>query len=197
VVYVIGTGLALLETALADNRRQILTLFYPGDIVHAGLIPPFPVPVLATATASEMWRMPLAVFESRVGNAPQIALAVHRQLADKQSRDVLHIAMIGTLDGEERVASFLIELALRVGSPSANGVSFEIPLSRTEIADYLSLNPDTLSRIMSRLKSRGLVMQTGRGRALLPDWKALCARSPIAEPLIAVHQNQDIKNAIC
>ena len=71
--------------------------------------------------------------------------------------------------------------------PGAAGVAFELPLSRTEIADYLALNADTLSRIMSRLKGRGLVARTGRDRALVADWDGLCAMSPLAGALAAAH----------
>lgn len=186
-VYIVRTGLLVLQTTMPGKHRQLLALLYPRDVFRAALVPPLPAASLSAVAASEVWRLPASTFETLLGTDPALAQHMNRRLADQHARTILHVAMIGGLNGEERVASFLIELALRIGSPCASGTSFEIPLSRTDIADYLALNADTLSRIMSRLKARGLVVQTGRGRAAVPDWEALCGHSPVAGALVALH----------
>jgi CRP-like cAMP-binding protein len=186
-VYVVRTGLLVLQTTAPGKHRQLLALHYPGDIFRAAFAPPLPAVALSAASASEVWRLPAGSFEMLLGAESALGLHLNRQLADQHTRTILHVATIGALSGEERVASFLIELGLRIGTRCANGVAFEMPLTRTDTADYLALNADTLSRIMSRLKARGLVAQTGRGRALLPDWKGLCAQSPIADTVVALH----------
>ena len=53
-------------------------------------------------------------------------------------------------------------------------------LLATDVADYLALNADTLSRIMSSLRQRGLLVQSSRGRILVPVWEGLRALTPIA-----------------
>jgi CRP/FNR family transcriptional regulator, anaerobic regulatory protein len=186
-VYVVRSGLLVLQTMPPGKHRQLLALLYPRDIFRAAFAPPLPAAALNAVAASELWRLPAAAFEALLGADAALGQHLNHQLADQHARTILHVAMIGGLNGEERVASFLIELALRIGAPCANGIAFEIPLSRTDIADYLALNADTLSRIMSRLKGRGLVAQTGRGRAVVPDWEALCQLSPIAGALLALH----------
>jgi CRP/FNR family transcriptional regulator, anaerobic regulatory protein len=188
-VYIVRSGLLVLQTTAPGRHRQILALHYPGDIFRAAFAPPLPAVALSASTPSELWRLPAGSFERLLGYETDLGLHLNRRLADQHARANLHVASIGALNGEERLASFLIELGLRIGTRSASGVSFEMPLSRTDIADYLALNADTLSRIMSRLKTRGLVTQTGRGRALLPDWDGLCARSPVADAVVALHRN--------
>jgi CRP-like cAMP-binding protein len=186
-VYVVRSGLLVLQANVPGKHRQLLTLHYPGDVFCAGLAPPLPAVALSAAVASEAWRLPADTFEALVCGDSTLGLNLDRQLAEQHARSILHLATIGALSGEERVASFLIELGLRIGVRTANGLSVEIPLSRTDIADYLALNADTLSRIMSRLKSKGLVAQAGRGRSLLPDWEGLCAQSPLADTVAALH----------
>jgi len=186
-VYIVRTGLLVLQTTAAGERRQLLALHYPNDIFRAAFAPPLPAVALSAASASEVWRLPASGFETVLTAEPALGLHLNRQLAEQHARTLLHVATVGGLNGEERMASFLIELGLRIGARSANGLSFEMPLSRTDIADYLALNADTLSRIMSRLKTRKLVAQTGRGRALLPDWKGLCALSPISDAIVTLH----------
>jgi CRP/FNR family transcriptional regulator, anaerobic regulatory protein len=71
-------------------------------------------------------------------------------------------------------------------------VVFDMPLSRTEIADYLGLNADTLSRTMSRLRSSGVLNHTKRNRAVLRDFRALAALSPAARALIDLHGERQL-----
>ncbi|MES0383010.1 MAG: Crp/Fnr family transcriptional regulator [Hyphomicrobium sp.] len=186
----VRTGLLVLRIELPDKRRQILNLLYPRDIFRTSFSPPLPEAALAAAVASEIWRIPSNTFETLPNSDPCLGALLSRQLAAQQSRANLHVAAIGSLNGEERVASFLIELALRIGSTSPDGIFFQIPLSRTDIADYLALNADTLSRIMSRLKARGIVVQKTRGRVLVPDGKILRDLSPIADALVALHGSE-------
>lgn len=65
-----------------------------------------------------------------------------------------------------------------------------MPLDRREIAGYLGLNPDTLSRIMSRFKAAGLIGQPERSRALVRDLSALAARSPAARSLSEISERR-------
>ena len=186
-VYVVRSGLLVLQANAPGKHRQLLALHYPGDIFRASFAPPLPAVALSAASASEVWRLPADAFETLLGAEPALGLHLNRQLAEEHARAILQVAIIGGLSGEERVASFLIELGLRIGTRCANGLSFEIPLSRTDIADYLALNADTLSRIMSRLKAKGLVAQTGRCRVQLPNWEGLCGLCPLADAVIALH----------
>lgn len=186
-VYVVRSGLLVLQATPPANHRQLLELLYPGDVFRPACAPPLAATVLTAACPSDLWRLPEAAFESLTHADAELGRHIGLQMADQQARALMHIAVIGGMCGEERVASFLIELALRIGTTCATGIAFEVPLSRADIADYLALNPDTLSRIMSRLKGRGLVSQSGRSRALVQDWKGLCAQSPMADALVALH----------
>ena len=55
---------------------------------------------------------------------------------------------------------------------------------RADIADYLSLNPDTLSRIMSDLQQQGLLATQGRHVVHVLDWRGLCDRSPLSTAML-------------
>ena len=191
-VYIVRAGLLILQTLPPGQRRQLLTLLYPHDIFAPAFAPPLAGSVLSSIAAS-FWHLPAHTFEALLAEDLELTQYVCCRLADQYARVVLHTAIVGGLSGEERVASFLIELALRLGSPDASGVSFTVPLSRTEIADYLALNADTLSRIMSRLKGRGLVARNGRDRVRVADWDGLCVLSPVAGALAAVHGTNALK----
>jgi CRP/FNR family transcriptional regulator len=186
-IYVVRSGLLVVQASPPDRHRQLLALLYPGDIFRAAFAPPLPATTLVAASAADLWRLPAVTFDELLSTDPDLGRGLSRQLTDQQARCLMHTAIVGGMSGEERAASFLIELTLRLGTKCATGIAFDIPLSRAEIAEYLALNPDTLSRIMSRLKGRGLLVQTGRSRAVVQDWPGLCAQSPMAEALIKLH----------
>lgn len=186
-VYIVRSGLLCVEAAAPGKHRQLLTLFYPGDIIRHAFVPELPALTLSALGVAEVLRLPVRNFDALLASDSALAAHVLRRLAEQHARAMLHAAIVGTLSGDERVASLLIELALRVGMACAGGVAYEVPLSRADIADYLALNADTLSRITSRLRARGLLTQTARGRIVLPDWEGLCALSPFAGALVALH----------
>ncbi|MBI1650174.1 Crp/Fnr family transcriptional regulator [Hyphomicrobium sulfonivorans] len=186
-VYIVRSGLLGIEAAIAGKPRQLLELFYPGDIIRRSNMPPLPHATLTALNVSEVWRLPARGFEALLtANADQNA-SMQRRLGEQHARASLHASIIGALSGDERFASLLIELGLRIGLRGAAGIGIDNPLSRTDIADYLALNPDTLSRITSRFRARGLLIHLGSGQILLPNWEELCAASPIATTLQALH----------
>lgn len=186
-IYIVRTGLLGIEAAIPGKPRQLLELFYPGDIIRRTNMPPLPNTSLTALSVSEVWRLPARGFEALLTSNLEQNASMQRRLGEQHARASLHTSVIGALSGDERFASLLIELGLRIGMRGVAGIGIDNPLSRTDIADYLALNPDTLSRITSRFRARGLLTQLGGGQILLPNWDTLCATSPIAATLMALH----------
>ena len=187
VAYIVRSGLLCLEAAAPGKHRQLLALFYPGDVIQNAFVPQLSSVTLSALAVAEVLRLPASNFDALLASDAALAAHVQRRLAGQHARAMLHAAIVGALCGEDRVVSLLIELALRVGKACSGGVACEMMLSRADTADYLALNADTLSRITSRLRGRGLLTQTARGRIVLPDWGGLCALSPFADALVALH----------
>jgi CRP-like cAMP-binding protein len=187
--YLVVSGVLVCRAALPGGRHQIMSVFYPGDIFCTRLMPPLAGAVLSAATASgEVWRLPWPLLEAAAGAEPEIARFVSGRLMQQAARAAMHAFRIGSLTGEERVASLLIELALRTGTPVGQGVAFELPLARTDMADYLALNADTVSRIVSRLRVKGLLAQSGRRRLICRDLSALEKECPISGAITQMHR---------
>ncbi|MBS0242070.1 MAG: Crp/Fnr family transcriptional regulator, partial [Proteobacteria bacterium] len=85
---------------------------------------------------------------------------------------------------EQRLATFILEIALRFGTMTPAGCSLELPLSRTDMAHYLALNPDTMSRLMSRLKERGILATPSRGWVIVKQITALADLTPLTGALL-------------
>lgn len=188
-IYLVNSGVLLLECMPQTTTRQILDLYYPGDAVRGRLIPNVSGVNLIAASQGEVVRIGISRLDKALETDPQARQWLDCAFANQYPRRLLHLATVGTLTGEERVVSLLIELAYRLGERGYEGArTFDMPLSRSDMADYLSLNADTLSRIMSRLRQSGLLGGTGRGRGYASDFAALCALSPLADTIRSLHE---------
>jgi len=83
--------------------------------------------------------------------------------------------LLGRKSAEEKVSSFLLMIAERapnIGcshSDEVNFVQFELPLTRADIADYLGLTIETVSRQITRLKTAGIITMKGNREITVPD----------------------------
>ncbi len=90
-----------------------------------------------------------------------------------------HMLTIGRLDGTERVIAFLVDMTRRLGTRHEDRWQVELPLNREDIADYLGLTPETVCRILGRVKRRGLVVFRSPTAFEVPDLDELAACSPM------------------
>ena len=93
--------------------------------------------------------------------------------------------MLGQLGAEERAAHFLVSAARRTGADRKRPAAIELPMTRQDIADYLGLTIETVSRVISKFKRDGLVALEGRHRVILrrmSDLLELAGEFDDAEP---------------
>lgn len=176
---VVRTGLVATCATMPDGRRQILCLNVPGDVICA-----------MSAKGAECWCEVLAPtdiceldFSSRavelIGD-PAFARALFRLTHDRLERSAVHLVALGRLDGMERVCGFLADMARRTGRRYQAGWRVCLPMSREDMADYLGLNTDTVSRLLTRIKKAGLARFHTLSEYEVPSLDRLEARVPIA-----------------
>ena len=191
-IFLIRSGFLTLECALPGTQPHIVALLLPGDVVRSKDLPPLCVSSLRGHAAGEIYRLRGTTAASLAMQMPSLARHLEDAQARYPARQAVHTIALAQFDCAQKVATFLIELAARSGLRSRDGIRVEVPLSRKEIADYLGINPDTLSRVMSRLKSRGLIEMGPQRRALIRDLGALCKISPAAQSLLRMHNAEEL-----
>lgn len=186
-VFVVRSGALMLRVTLPGDLRQVVTLLYPGDVFRSAFAPPQASAHLSAVGAGEVLRFRLSTFSAIADGDPAVARYFDDAVAKQTARQAVHMAAVGRFDCLQRLATFLTELALRTGTQSpCGGLVFDMPLNRTDMADYLGLNADTLSRTISRLRATGLLSHPERQRALIRDYRALAALTPAARSLEAL-----------
>ncbi len=182
-VWIVISGTLALCSALSDGRRQIIGLEMAGDAFCS----------LPAATGAAGWLEALcdcrvceidlsAAQASRVDPSQLEALLtqVHGHLGSLAQ----HVVTLGRLDSTERICLFLTDMAHRCGLGENGRLRVSLMMSREDIADYLGLNPETVSRLFGRVKKAGLVIFLSPTEYLVPDMAALQRRCPI-EPFTA------------
>lgn len=186
-LYLVHSGVLMLSADGANERRQMLMLLYPGDVFASDLAPPLEGIGLTALTDAKLRRLRTSTLIETSADAEIVKTQLVHRYSELNARAGLHVVRLASLSSEARVAAFILEIGLRMGRISNDSLSCELPLSRQDIADYLSLNADTLSRIMTRLKSQGLVATVGRSRAIVKSIKKLCKDLPICSATMALH----------
>ena len=80
-----------------------------------------------------------------------------------------HLLVVGRQNAVERIAAFLADMAERQGGLR----QFELPMSRADIADYLGLTIETVSRVFSRLKQKGVIRTPSLRGVEIVKWQTL------------------------
>ena len=179
----VQSGVLLAAIALDDGRRKVLYLHFPGDLVVATALSTHRGVRLTAAGDVKMLWLDKAAFEVASRDSPETLELLLTEETGNIERLLVHSAAIGRLRSEERVATFYLEWGLRLGRASGESIVFDCSMRREDIADYLSMNPDSLSRTIAQLRRDKLVVPYESGH-LLTDWRKLARRTPLASAII-------------
>jgi len=166
-LYQVISGAVRTYRVLGDGRRQIGAFYLPGDIfgVEAGDVHLWSAEAISDAQVLVVKRNAvMARAEHEKDLARQLWTLTVRELQRMQEHSMVLIK-----SAEERVAGFLLEIAAR----GAAGAAVDLPMSRQDIADYLGLTIETVSRTITQLVQSGTIALETSRRVLFRNRSAL------------------------
>jgi CRP/FNR family transcriptional regulator, nitrogen fixation regulation protein len=170
-LYRIVSGAARRCVLRADGRRQIVDLLLPGDYfgVAPGLEYSDAVEAIVGGTVAVAY--PRRRVEALADQDSELARELRRLAVEALARMQIQLLIVGRVTALEKVGSFLLEIANRLSKEQADRVV--LPVSRYDIADYLSVSVETVSRALSDLKRRGLIELSGPRKVRIIDRNTL------------------------
>jgi CRP-like cAMP-binding protein len=151
-----------------DGRRQVFAFYMPGDI--CGLEPDDSHKLTIEAVdSSAMAVLPRQACRVRMNADPRINGALFDGATRALTLSIDHMMMVGRSSAEERLAWFLTMLRARSACPSARVL--DLAMQRQDIADYLGLTIETVSRTFTHFRDRGFITLPRKRRVeiLRPD----------------------------
>ncbi len=174
------SGVAKLTQTFDDGREQIVGVLFPSDFIGRIFLDGSNVHLCTVQAVGEVHLcvFPAARFERALHKYPHL----ERKLLERTQKELDTardwITMLGRKTAPERVATFLHHLALRSAEAGCTpGDSFDMPLTRADIADFTGLTYETVSRQISRLRKDGVIVMTSPRRVDAVDMDALADRA--------------------
>lgn len=173
-VYNVTRGAMKLYKLLPDGRRQITGFLLAGDFL--GLAGKDGYSYSAeTVTAVELCRFPRRRLDELFESFPQLERRMLQLATDELIAAQDQMLLLGRRTAAEKVASFLLRLSEREKIRGQPGNPVLLPMTRGDIADYLGLTIETVSRTLSQMKRDGLIRQRSLTEVELASIERLAA----------------------
>jgi CRP/FNR family transcriptional regulator, nitrogen fixation regulation protein len=169
--YRIVVGAARKCASTADGDRQIVDFLLPGDLFGFGARGVRPFCVEAIVPDTLVVRYPRHDAEQLADCDPQTARGIREAAFDSIARLQRRMVILSRTSAIEKVGAFLLEMADRGHEEPSHTVS--LPMSRYDIADYLGMAVETVSRALTELRIRRAIALRGVRSVQIFDRPAL------------------------
>jgi CRP/FNR family transcriptional regulator, nitrogen fixation regulation protein len=169
--YRIVTGAARKYSLMTGGRRQIVDFLLPHDVFGFGAHDLHHFSTEAVSTGTTIARYPRRAAEELAESDPQVSRLIREKAFRSISRLQAHTLILGQTTALARVSAFLLEWTDRCNQPI--GTTINLPMSRYDIADYLAMAVETVSRALTSLRTRRVIVFRSTRRLSICDRRAL------------------------
>jgi CRP/FNR family transcriptional regulator, anaerobic regulatory protein len=157
-LYVVRSGAFKTFTVDGEGESQVLGFHLPGEIMGLDAIAAGSHQCSAEALEhSSACEVPYEKIETVARELPGLQQQLMRVISREVQQDQRHLVMIGRKVALERLAIFLHSLSQRLARVRRDPHEFVLPMSRRDLANYLGLVIETVSRLFSRLAEMGVI----------------------------------------
>ncbi|WP_394538389.1 helix-turn-helix domain-containing protein [Lysobacter enzymogenes] len=159
-LYLVHAGFFKTALVSEDGREKITGFRMRGDLLGLDALDMNAYACDAVALdTGELWEVPFARLRNQ---HPQFQERITALLAQEIRRDWNWMLALGTLGADQRVVTFLFDLAARLHALGFSGECLQLRMTRAELGNFLALTLETVARSLSRLQARGLIEVAGR-----------------------------------
>ncbi len=183
-VYIVRTGSVRTVFPGSEGDDQVIGFHLPAELVGLDAISESAYPSDAVALErTSVCALPLARLERLAAEIPALQRQFHVMISRQITHDHRHLVAVGRRTARERLALFLHGLSERLESGGYSGTDFHLSMGREDIANYLGLALETVSRLLTKL-AEDQVIRVDRRRVRILDLDALAriAGRPLPSP---------------
>lgn len=162
-VYVARDGAFKTVTISEEGEEQVVGFHLPGELIGLDALGAGEHRCEAVAlTTANVCEVPFDQLANVASQIPGLQQQLLRVIGQSVGRDQDHVGMLVRRQAGERIALFLHGLSERFRNIGQSGAQFKLPMSREDIARYLGLALETVSRGFSKLQEDGVIAVVGR-----------------------------------
>ncbi len=180
---------------LSDGRQAISTLFSPGDIIDLRDLPAEAHSKVVALTDAFLCIHDSAAFETLIRRNQALSDIHYRNTLNQLRRSEARCLDLARKTPLERAATFLMDRYGQVSDDGNRPATLHMFEKRADIADYLGLQPETLSRALTRLQFEGFIKLVGRQIIVVEDPAGLAKIAQGGRPRLGHGPRQD-RNAL-
>lgn len=157
-IYAVRSG-TVKTTILSERGQEKITGFYlPGELVGLDGIAEnrYTCSVIALETTS-VCEIPFAQLEALSAQMPSLQRNVLQMLSREITHDQQRISLVSKSSAEQRIVALLVSLSRRHEARQLSPHEFRLPMSRTDMGNFLGLTIETVSRVLGRLHSQKII----------------------------------------
>ncbi|MBR0712999.1 helix-turn-helix domain-containing protein [Bradyrhizobium liaoningense] len=164
-------GVMRLYKLLPDGRRQIVGFALPGDFLGMNISGRhnFSADAIGSVAVCQFAKVPFGRF---IEDRPHLLRRINELAIRELTQAREHMVLLGRRSAEEKVATFLLSWRERLVPLNGPSNTVPLPMSRQDIADYLGLTIETVSRTFTKLERDGVIEIIHGGISLLDPARA-------------------------
>jgi CRP/FNR family transcriptional regulator len=170
-VYNLTDGVARLYKLLPDGRRQVIGFALPGDFLGVGSSDRYGLSADAIEPVSAC-RVSADSFARFTAHKPHLLVRINEFVARELTLAQDQMLLLGRRTAEEKVATFLINWRDRLALTGGDHEMIRLPMSRQDIADYLGLTIETVSRTLTRFEREKMLLIVSGGVRMIDASRA-------------------------
>ena len=155
-IFKVEAGHVCIYRLLSDGRRQVVDFAFAGDFIGLGAIGQHAMNAQATER-TRLRCLPVSELRHTVRGNPKLGLELYEAIARELDATRELLMSVSHRTAQERVAGFLLALSQRHARRGEDPTNLVLPMTRMDIADFLGLTIETVSRTFSKLRAKGVI----------------------------------------
>lgn len=182
-IYAVRTGTLKTFTLTREGEEQITGFHLASELVGLDSYDSATYPASAKALeTTNICEIPIDRLDDLTGQMPELRRQMMRLMGKELREEQQMMLLLSKKSAEERLASFLLNLAARFKRRGYSGTTFRLTMSRSDIANYLGMAVETVSRVFTRFQKQAILADTGSAKDIqIINLNALTEMASLAE----------------
>lgn len=157
-VYAVRSGAIKTVNITQEGQEQITGFYLPGEIIGMdGIATGHHTNAAIALETSAVCEIPFARLEELSIQLPSLQRRFFQVMSKEIANEQQLITLLGKNSADVRICALLLSISARNHSRGLSAEEFHLPMSRSDIGNYLGLTIETVSRVMGRLHKKGVI----------------------------------------